>query len=142
MAKTIDVMVFGDKQLQRRLSNLILKLQRKVVRKSLREAARPIHAASKAKCPVLTGRLRKSIKLRAMRRARGRFGMRIITGTREELGIPADEPYYYPAAVETGHGNVPAYPFLRPALHENRGKALKIACQFLRQGIEQEMRRG
>ena len=30
--------------------------------------------------------------------------------------------YYYPASIEYGHGGVPAYPFMRPAMDENKAK--------------------
>jgi len=47
--------------------------------------------------------------------------------------------YYYPAAVEYGHGKVPAYPFMRPAMTKNRAKIKKeIASRF--KAVIDEMR--
>jgi len=140
MANFIDIAVIGDKELQRKLKALDIKMQKKIIHKALRAAAKPILAQSKATAPVLSGRLKKSLKLRARRARRGVFGVQVMTGTRQELGIPAGYPYYYPAAVEYGHARAPAHPFLRPALEANRQKGINIAANVIRQGIEEAAR--
>ncbi len=137
MGKFIDISLMGDRKLQRKLKRLPIVVQRKIVRHALREAARPVLATAKALVPVDTGRLKKSLKIRSAGK-RGQAGIVVRTGTRAELGIPEDAKYFYPAALEFGHGNVPAYPFLRPALDQNRPRALKIIARELGAGIERE----
>lgn len=142
MAKMISIEVLGDKALQRKLRALPIAMEKKIVRKALREAGRPILASAKALVPVRTGALKKSLRLRALKRSRGSFGVQVRTGTREELGIPADAPYYYPMAVEVGTGHAPAHPYMRPALKSNEGKSIRIAAAEIRRGIEEVARSG
>ena len=132
----VDISVLGNKQLQKQLKLLAGNMQKKIVRQALRAAAKPVLAAAKAKCPVKSGRLEKSLKLRAMKRKRGQFGVRIKTGTKAELGIPADDKFYYPAHVELGHGSVPAVPYMRSALEENRSSSLRIVALMVKAGID------
>jgi len=142
MAKFIDIQMIGDKELQRKLRELPIAMERKIVRKALREAARPVLAAAKALAPVLTGRMKAGMKLRAEKAKRGHFGVQVVTPTRKELGIAGDDPYYYPMAVEVGTAKMPAHPFMRPALDANREKGIAIAAREIRAGIEAEARRG
>jgi len=138
MSPYIDISLTGDKALQKKLNRLPKVMQKKIVRKALREGARPVLASARSKAPVRTGAMKKSLKLRARRARRGNFGVEVRTGTRAELGIPENDPGYYPFSVEFGHGNVPAQPFMRPALDENREPALKIIGREIGRGVEQE----
>lgn len=93
----------GGPELKRQLEGLKKSFAKKVVNKAARAAARPILERAKANCPVDTGALKKSIKMRAVRSNRsGYAGVWIAPGTREELGIPQGAKYYYPSAVEFG----------------------------------------
>ena len=160
MANFIDIAVIGDKELQRKLKALDEKMQKKIVRKALRQAAKPVLSAARLLCPENTGRLRASLKLKVRRQKRGVFGVEVITGTRQELGIRANDPYYYPAAVEFGHlvglrhrhreqkelrrlrkqGAlvVGAHPFLRPALEMNRSTGIAIAARVIASELKRE----
>ena len=141
MAKMIDISLLGDKELTRKLHRLEIAVQRKIVRHALREGARPVLAAAQQNCPVQTGRLKASLKLRALKAKRGNFGVQVATGMRDELGIAADDPNYYPMSVEYGHGSVAAQPFLRPALDDNAQQAKAIIAREIGQGIESEARK-
>ena len=132
----IDISLLGDKALQRKLNRLPQKIQKKVMRQALREGARPILAAAKTNAPVDTGRMKASLKLRSHKARRGNFGVEVRTGTRTELGIPEGATSYYPYSVEFGHGNVPAHPFMRPALDDNREVAEKLLKTKLRRILQ------
>ncbi len=136
----INISLLGDKALQRKLDALPNKLAKKVMRQALREGARPVLASAKANAPVLTGRMKKSLKLRAMKARRGNFGVVIMTGTREQLGIDPKDKSYYPFAVEFGfkRHNVPAHPFIRPALDDNREKSTRIIARLIGAGVLRE----
>lgn len=69
----------GDKQLLKRLRELQPKLQKRGLTKAARLAMKPMHAKAKSSAPKESGTLRKSIKLRAMKRSRVRVGMHIST---------------------------------------------------------------
>ena len=129
MAETfISVDVLGDKELQRALDKLDKAVQKKVMRKVLRESFAPVLPLVKARTPVLEGKLRKSLKLRAARGKRGQFGVEIRTGTRAELGIAENDPSYYPMSVEYGHAGprpAPAHPYMRNTLDANRSPVLE-----------------
>ena len=137
----IDISLIGDKVLQRKLKRLPIATQKKIVRKALREGGRPVLAAAQQNVPVRSGRTKASLKLRARKAKRGSFGVDVRTGTRAELGIPENDPSYYPFSVEYGHGNVAAQPFMRPAMDDNRDKALRIIGKELGAGILREARK-
>ena len=144
MAKFVSIEVLGDKALQRKLKAIPIALERKIVRKALREAARPVLATAQALVPVESGKLKKGLKLRALRKQkRGQFGVQVRTPTHDELGTPYGlRAYYYPAHLELGHGNVAGRPFLRNALDSNRTTSTAIAAREIRAGIEAEAQRG
>ena len=142
MALAFDISVLGSAEIERKLGNLAVKVQRKVMRKAMRKAAKPILETAKSLVPVDEGKLRRSLKIRALKRRRGSFGVQVKTGTRDELGIAPDDPYYYPMAVETGTNKVAARPYLRPALKLNRTESLNILARELKAGIAREARTG
>lgn len=127
----------GDKALEARLKALPATLEKKALRQALRQAFKPVLAEARAETPADTGRLRKSLKLRALKtKRRGRLGVVIATGTRAELGIPADAKYYYPAAVELGIRKRQGTSFLRGPLHRNRERIANDLRRLLEQSIE------
>lgn len=139
-----NIRVTGEQDILRRLVTLPVKLQRKVIRQASRKAAKPVRARARALAPVRTGRLRRSIKLRSIRRnRRGRIGVNVLTGTREELGITAGG--YYPAAQEygwrSGGRRVSGVRYFRRALTDLAGQTERIMRTEILAGIEREARR-
>ncbi len=72
----------GDKKLNRRLNRLKLNLGKKIARKAGRKALRPVRDQARKDSPKKTGTLRKSIKIRSIKRSRFKFGARVTTGNR------------------------------------------------------------
>ena len=132
-----NITVEGADKLEKALISLEPKIARKLVRRTLRNAAKPILALAKSLVPVRTGRLKKSLKIRAAKRRKGRYGVRIQTGTRDELGIDEKTPYYYPAAVEYGTNTSPAQSFMRAALDSKKQAAKSIIEKDLRESIRE-----
>ena len=140
----VDISELGDEQLSKNLAQIERAVQKKIVRKALRKAAKEIilpHA--KALAPVDTGRLRKSLKIRAAKRSRNRIGVKLEAGTREKLGIPADAKGYYPLALELGYVNrggqfEKPWPYMRPALYDNRAELTGRVAELIGEGIEAE----
>lgn len=136
MSKAIDITMLGDKALQRRLNRLELKTGRKIVRRALRDAAKIHASAAKAEAPVDTGATKAGIRVRAVTGLRrGNFGVMSRTGTREEMGIPSDSKWYYPAIVEYGTPTTPANPFMRRAFEQNRQRMIDSIRRDLWSGI-------
>ncbi|KKN27514.1 hypothetical protein LCGC14_0863980 [marine sediment metagenome] len=152
----IDISILGDKALERALSQLPDRIQRKVVRQSLHKSAKrvngylirnlsgiPVAPDSGKWLAAQTAQKPKSGK-------RSRRGVRIELGfpTREELGIPAGDKYFYPAAIEygthktrQGRGPLPAFAPVRRAVNENTDKEHRLMGTEIGQGIEREARR-
>ena len=135
MAKFIDIKVTGDRETQMALDSLTRAVGTRIVIEALDVAGQPVLAAARQKAPALTGKLKRTLGLYKLK-TRKKIGVRVSTGTREELGIAADDPYYYPMAVEVGTAKAPAHPYLRPALDENRQRCIDIAAYEIRKGVE------
>jgi HK97 gp10 family phage protein len=151
--------VQGMPELLKMLATLEPKLSRKVLRKAIRKAAQPIRDAARAKAPVKTGKLRKSIRLRAAKRLmRGSVGIVVEAGGKDFTGDT-----FYGSFIEYGflqnpvvrlddgriisvtrrmarrmeRKQIPARPFMRPALDENRSRFFSIVRDEVERGIEQ-----
>ncbi|MGE0857796.1 MAG: HK97-gp10 family putative phage morphogenesis protein [Gammaproteobacteria bacterium] len=134
MAKLIDISQLGDKRLQKKLDKLDKRVQKAIVRRGLRKAAKDVLESARAIVPVDTGALRDGLAVKALKPKRGSFGVQVVTPTRAELGIPADAKGYYPAVVEYGSDkrNLPPRPYLRPALDQNREKGKRTVADSIR----------
>lgn len=138
MADGVDISLVGDKKLQRKFKQLVGTVQKKIARKAMRAGAKIIQQDAKKRVKTKSGRLKKSIKVKAIKRSRRAIGFLVRTGTRKELQVDENSQYYYPAALEYGHGGVRAFPYLRPALDNNADKALKKIGEVIAQGIREE----
>ena len=131
----IDIRVLGDDKLAKKIAKLDRVAAGKIVRPGMRAAAQMVLPYVKAAVPEKTGNLKRSIKVKADKRKWARSkatGVNIQTGTREQLGIAADDKYYYPAAVEYGHGNVPARSYLRGPMDQHREAAKLRAARVMK----------
>ena len=72
--------VDGLKQLNKKLKALGPKLEKKVVRQALRAGAKIILADAKRNVPVKSGALKKDVRIKTMKRKKGRVGIIIQTG--------------------------------------------------------------
>lgn len=142
--------IAGIDPLLAKLSALPTKVQGKVVRPAAREGTKMVAEAVKEMVPVdadghqLEGgkHLRDTIKVRAVKgRKRGRIAFKVMTGTRQELGIPAGEKGYYPAALEYGGLAHQPIPYMRPALTKSRQKVIATVREKILAGIEREARK-
>ena len=78
---TIRIALHGDKQILARLKGVIPRLRKKALMKAARIAMKPLHAKARSSAPKgETGQLRKSIKLKAMKKnRRGVVGIAVAT---------------------------------------------------------------
>lgn len=141
MAREIDLTFLGDKQLEKKLHGLETKIEKKALRHAMRRAGKIVLATAKTLAPRRSGRMADTLKVRSAKKSNansGQVGVVVQTGTRDQLGIPEDAKYYYPAGVEYGTSHSPAQPFLRPALDQNREEALEIIKQDLHEFFDSE----
>lgn len=133
----LDITVTGDKELIAAFDALDEAVQKKALRRAARAVGKDIVALARSKVPKLSGRLAASIAVKALPRKRGVVGVRVMTGTAQQLGIPKTPgtkvPGYYPMhqerglkpkETELGTRKLPARPYLRPALDELREPGL------------------
>lgn len=140
-----DISILGAPELSRALAALPETLERKVLTKALRQAGKFYMALAKARAPRDAGRLSGTMKLRAMKRRKGRIGVTIMTGTRAQLGIDPKQKSYYPAHIELGYRDVsgthhPANPYMRTSLKTGESAIFAILRQELDNGIESAMK--
>lgn len=109
---------------------------KKALRTASREGAKVVARAAKAKVPKDTGTLRRSIRVRSIKRSRVKVGSRVITGE----GFFKGETFYG-GFVEFGTKYMKARPFLRPAADENREKVIKEFGEHLKESIIKVRRR-
>lgn len=79
MARKITVTLTGSDRLNRKLLELTSTQAKAAIRSAARPALQPTLQAARALCPARNGKLRRSIKIRAIRRSRTRVGMRLTT---------------------------------------------------------------
>lgn len=70
--------ILGADEISESLKKVEVKTQKKILRKSMRKALKPVQEAAKANAPVRSGELKKSITVRALPRSRVRFGVQVI----------------------------------------------------------------
>jgi len=121
----------GERELKAKLTQMSRGMQNKALRESLRAGMEPVAALARQRAPVLTGRLQKSIKTGSYRGKRGIVGAVVRTGTRRQLRIAPEDPYYYPAAHEYGARNQQERSFMRSSLFDRKRQALKIATKHM-----------
>lgn len=130
----VDISILGIPELQRKLLELPLKVQKKVVRQALRKQGKYVQAEAKARVAVgESGDLKRTIKVRAMKRRKARpkeFGISVQIGT----GLQEGRGTF----TELGTSRQAAQPSLRPALAENRERILRDLGIDIGRGIEAE----
>ncbi|XZE36547.1 HK97-gp10 family putative phage morphogenesis protein [Pirellulaceae bacterium SH501] len=79
MPRKITMVLTGSEELNRKLEELTSKQAKEAIRKAARPALQPTLAAARANAPKRSGRLQRSIKIRAIKRSRSRVGARVTT---------------------------------------------------------------
>jgi HK97 gp10 family phage protein len=135
-----SIVVTGVKEIDRALKELEPKIQRKVLRQAMRSGMKLVMQDALMRVPVLTGLLKRNIKLRAMKRSRNRVGL--LVQIKSDPGFvkmsKAGVRYFTPAAVEFGHGTVPPHPFMRPAYDLRGPEARDTTMHELLEGTLRE----
>ena len=139
-SKTIGFDLKGFGKVSKKFNKLPAAIQKKHLNKSLRAGANVIKNAARSLVAVDEGKLKKSLKVRALKRSAKQFGVMVQTGTAAELGIPETKNRgYYPFTLEYGTKTQRARPYMRPALHNNDERARKVIGQDLWVRIKKEV---
>ena len=125
--------ISGSRELARKLEELPKRVHRKVLSQAMRAAARVVQARAKALAPVDTGLLKRSLKIRAIRRnRRGNVGVTLSTRA-VDFG-----PAFYGSFVEYGTRKLRGRRFIKRAFDESKDAALAIAEGAIRVGVIRE----
>lgn len=129
------VTITGMEALVARLKALPLKVQRRVVRPAMREAGKVVLEAARNTVPIgETGRLSRSLKVRAKKRTRkGTIGVNVTAGASLFSG-----PAYYGGFVEFGTRKMVGRHFMQEAFQRSAASSNAAACDKIAAGIERE----
>lgn len=87
MSVSVDLSLSGHQEVQAALARLSGPQAKQVIRQSSREALRPLLTTIKANCPVRSGKMRQSIKIRSLKRSRKMIGATITVGDKEKAYV-------------------------------------------------------
>lgn len=146
----------GARQLQKKLSRLEKSAGKKIVRSATRKGSAVIRKAEKSNAKSMVGGemgalISKHIVTRAHKKQK-KGSYALFTGMRpgvDEFVHTAagkskypDKRTYIPAAIEYGHDNAAAIPFMRSAVDSKGEQAKQTTIREIDRGIQQEARRG
>ena len=127
--------VTGIAAVDRKLSKFPDKLQKKMITKSLRKAAKLIQSSAVGRVAADSGNLKRSIKVKSKKRSRKNahiVGIRVLTNWKTYKGD------FNPAAfVEFGTQYQAAAPFMRPAGEGSRAQVVAFFRQDLAATIKE-----
>lgn len=134
--KAFSIDVEGAPELARTLATMEPRVAKKLTRKAMREASKLVKDDAKRRVPVDSGKLKRAIVVRALKRSRSRFGTQVQT---KDGFFKGDS--FYGGFIELGTKKMPARPYLRPALYDNEAKVRQKFVESLREFIREEGKR-
>jgi len=122
----------------RNIKKLISEVQKQAMRDSVKKSATPMLQDARAKAPVRTGALKKSlaVKVKTYKRGSNATVMAIIGADRKFVGAGGDKPANYLHLVELGTEHSAAHPFLRPAFDATKAESKRIYAASLGPAIQ------
>ena len=146
----IGVIVTGNRDIDRRFQTLPRRVQRKVLRSATRKAAKPVLETAKTLVRMgETRKLKRSLKIRAMKRSRRRpdtVGVRVMTGKeffQGETFYGAFQEFGWKAG-KRGRPNrrqIEGEHYLEGAYDRQKNHSRDILIREIGRGVEQEARR-
>jgi Bacteriophage HK97-gp10, putative tail-component len=133
--------ITGIKAIDRKLRKLPVKVQKKVIRQSMRDGLKVMQAEVKSQIPVDTGLARSNVKVRALKkRRRDRIAMEVRIAAAPGLinTSGSGKPFFYPAGIEYGDSEHQANPFGRRSYTAKGDTAKSVTMVQMRDGVERE----
>ena len=145
MAVSMTIDLEGYDALTKAFNALPLKLQSRFLRPALRDGAKVMLKAVQRNAPRSdeAPHMDATLKIKAMKRKRGRVGFVVITGRRDALGIKKKDTYY-PAHIEYGYRKpdgtrVAANPWMKRGLEDGRAEATETIAQSLSRRLKESV---
>ena len=127
--------VTGMDVVDRKLSSFDDKVQKKLIRKALRNGAKLIAGTAKSAAPKDGGLLKTSIKPKAAKRSRKtahQVTVRVVSGMSTHRGE------FYPGGfIEYGTQYQPAQPFMRPAAKQQRQAVINLFRKDVAEAVKE-----
>jgi len=120
------------------LNALPEKIEKNIIRASVRSGAAIIRDAIRANAPVKTGKLKKSIRVKQIYNKKGKVIFKVTTGVNKKFkqaGIKAPRQVNYAKQIEFGNSQMAAKPFIRPAFDEAENKVLDAVIEKIEMRI-------
>jgi len=136
----IDVDITGLREIERALKRLPTRTVERISRKALSAGARLVRDDARRRAPFRTGRLKKSIKVKARRSRRNVITVSVLTKVRYSHLVELGTHERFVKKNKRFVGAMPARPFMRPALEVNRHKALDVYKRVMWREIRREVR--
>jgi HK97 gp10 family phage protein len=133
------IIVTGIPQIDRRLKTLAPRIQKKVVRKAIRDGIKVVASEVKTQVPVDTGLTKANVKVRAVKKKkRGVIEIEVKIGGDPGLyRKTAKGTVFYPAIVEYKKN-----PFMRRSFVAKAEPARQKAITEILEGVEREASKG
>lgn len=142
--------VEGAKELERKFLALERKTAKKIVRSAVRKGSKVIVNTVKVNAVNMVGGsmgtlLRKNVIVRAFKKQKkGSFGVRTMLRPEVDEFVHITKNnvrQYIPAAIEYGHDNAAAIPFMRNASDAQGEKARQVAIEEMKRGLMRDARK-
>lgn len=139
MAKNVSWVVTNVKELDQQLRKLEANIGKKIVRKAMRKALKPVQMAVKANAPVGEhGRIPEAVKIRAGKYKKGKISVNVQIG---EKAFQGDAWYAQYPEFGLESRDYPAQHYMERASEETRTEAISIAREEIKQGIRNEIKK-
>lgn len=122
--------VEGFKELNKALKIFPENVERRILRSMAQAGGQVVVKAARENVPVKTGKLKKGIIRRSKKGPK--------TAGRVEVSVGPSQDVFYGMFLEFGTSKIPATPWLRPALDENRDAIIEAMRQRGLKRIEKE----
>ena len=142
----IEIEVSGESNIDLALRTLGPKIEKRILTKAFRVGAKVIlrqaqvNLAGISRTGRHTGQISRRLSVRALRRRKNRVGVIVQTPTREKLGIPAGNKWYYPAHIELGTRRTTAQPYLRNAFDAKIKDVEALVIAAINEEIDKALR--
>lgn len=140
-AKTVVITGIGS--IDRKLKRLEPRVQKKVVRQSMRKGLKVVQAEVKVQVPVRTGLTKSAVAVRANKsRKRGTISLAVRISAKKPglVKYAKGRRFFTPAIVEYGRLGVAPNPFMRRS-YEGAGRSARdVALDEIRTGVNREVK--
>lgn len=148
MAEEIEVQ--GLRELHQALQQLPVRMEKNILRGAIRAGARVIYEEARRRAPVLKdadprrimGALAKSVRIMSPNLRNGTIKGGVMAGGKATVGRGANKVQanaWYAHFVEYGTVNMPAQPFLRPAVDSRAQTAIEATGQYIRDRLDTDL---